>query len=628
MRTADSLRSHAIQVKMATAARWSLRLARSSINPASSRIASRGAVKRLEQRRWLQQRRTPPPRRPWAQRRSEPNPPEENVSKARIPQEQNHSVGVPSQSAEQPGRNTQLATALAESDNPDLVAPVSIPDDPHTVLPKHHPALSILGNSSLVIQRQLEMMNVMLGFEQANRYIIMDGQGQTLGYIAEQDHGIGSAVKRQAFKTHRSFTTHIFDAREREVLRIHRPFAWINSRIRIYDPVPPEGYGEDADPGKGLQETGIHAVVQQSPGAKVSPLKLEEMRVIGEATQQWAPLRRKYNLFAFRPFEDGEGMLTLHSGQRLSQGNKSSGSGSVSVTEATTGDETIEKGMVQFANINEPFLSWDFSLRDQSSGLVGSVNRNFSGFAREIFTDTGVYALRMDSAAQQGSLQDADGRDVRRYEREATGMALDQRAVMLATAVSIDFDYFSRHSGHGSGGFMPFFWPVGGAGAEAGGAGAAGAGAAEAGAVGAGAAEAGAVGAEGAAGAVGAAGRGAAGLGSTAAESGMVGAGTMAGYEAMQRGVYGRGGGGDDASPQAPPPQPNDPYSAGGADGGQGMEGQNQPGNDVWGEDQDPWGGGGSGPPAGGAGEGGSGGGGEGGGGGLFDALSDFFGGD
>lgn len=37
------------------------------------------------------------------------------------------------------------------------------------------------------------------------------------------------------------------------------------------------------------------------------------------------------------------------------------------------------------------------------------------------------------------------------------GMTLDERAIMLSAAVSIDFDYFSRHSsmGHGSGGFMP-----------------------------------------------------------------------------------------------------------------------------------------------------------------------------
>jgi hypothetical protein len=35
------------------------------------------------------------------------------------------------------------------------------------------------------------------------------------------------------------------------------------------------------------------------------------------------------------------------------------------------------------------------------------------------------------------------------------GMTLDERAIMLAAAVSIDFDYFSRHSsGHGA--FLPF----------------------------------------------------------------------------------------------------------------------------------------------------------------------------
>ena len=33
-------------------------------------------------------------------------------------------------------------------------------------------------------------------------------------------------------------------------------------------------------------------------------------------------------------------------------------------------------------------------------------------------------------------------------ERGAKGLTLDQRAVMLATAVSIDFDYFSHTSGY------------------------------------------------------------------------------------------------------------------------------------------------------------------------------------
>ena len=113
----------------------------------------------------------------------------------------------------------------------------------------------------------------------------------------------------------------------------------------------------------------------------------------------------------------------------------------------------------QFAYVDEPFLSWDFSLRSADDKLVGSVNRNFAGFGREIFTDTGVYALRMDSASEnQGQSPQAqtNGETTTVESGCGRGMTLDERAVMLATAVTIDFDYFSRHSGHG-GGFFHFF---------------------------------------------------------------------------------------------------------------------------------------------------------------------------
>ena len=519
------------------------------------------------------------------------------------PQQNGDTQEQPPQEQNRQGRNTQLAATLAASDTSDLVTEVHIPSDPHGIIPRDHPALSLLGNSSLVIQRQIEMMNIMLGFEQANRYIIMDGQGQTLGYIAERDHGIGSAVARQAFRTHRSFTTHIFDAQEREVLRIHRPFAYINSRIRIYDPIPEGGYAE-TETSTALQGTSASSATNQGTTAQISPLKLEEMRIIGEAQQQWAPLRRKYNLFTYRP-------LTPPPSNPQTPQLESAQTAPTALTERRTPDPAIEAGMSQFAHVNEPFLSWDFTLRSENQATIGSVNRNFGGFAREIFTDTGVYALRMDSAA--------DGTEVSRYERDATAMTLDQRAVMLATAVSIDFDYFSRHSRAHAPGFMPVFWPMGGGAAEGGAAGAGAAGAAGAGEAGAvvGATE----------GAAGAAARGVTGVGA-AAESGIAGAGTMAGYEAMQRGVYGGqpSGGVSDASPQASEasPQasaPQDPYESGfegenvGAE--QRNQAENQAGNDdVWGEGEDPWGGGASGA-------GGDAGGG--GGGGWIDSITDFF---
>lgn len=469
-----------------------------------------------------------------------------------------------------------------------------MPDDPEGVLPPDHPALSLLGNSSLVIQRQIEMMNLIIGFEQANRYVIMDGQGETIGYIAERDHGIGSSLARNMFKTHRSFTTHIFDRQEREVLRIHRPFAFINSRIRIYDPVPEGGY-KDTDTSTALQGTSAGSAINQGSVAQTSPLKLEQMRIIGEAQQQWALLRRKYNLFTYRPLvREVEDSSTA----RLESGDKSA-IDSMALTEAETPERAVEAGMAQFAHVDEPFLSWDFRLRNEQDEQVASVNRNFGGFAREIFTDTGVYVLRMDSAVSEADSETSD----------TVSMTRDQRAVMLATAISIDFDYFSRHSGRS--GFMPMWLPFGGGGAAAEGAGA--------GAAGVGAIEGAGVGA------VGAAGRGVAG--GAASEGAIASAGTMAGYEAMQRGVYGGG-----QQPEIPPqervvdeasPQNSEPMFDPDNQGDP-AQGQTPSQDDNWNGsgDDDPWGrSGGDDPPPPSAGGEGGGGGGEGGGSWLDDLF-------
>lgn len=224
----------------------------------------------------------------------------------------------------------------------------------------------------------------------------------------------------------------------------------------------------------------------------------------------------------------------------------------------------------QFAYVDEPFLSWDFALRSAENKLIGSVNRDFAGFAREFFTDTGVYALRMDSA----SLSQAE--PVATQTGVSTGMSLDQRAVMLATAVSVDFDYFSRHSGSGGFGFMPLWIPGMGGDAAAGGAAAGGAAAGEAGAVG-----------EAATGAAGAAGRaGAAGGMAEGASAGAAGAGAMAGYEATQRSM------GDlyaqDTSPdQQPPPSSLDQPPPPGQPGPYGDHWAEEQHEDIW--DEDPW---------------------------------------
>ncbi|KAJ5794698.1 hypothetical protein N7457_001297 [Penicillium paradoxum] len=390
-----------------------------------------------------------------------------------------------------------------------LLSPVHLPEDPKSVLKGNHPAVSILANSGIVIQRQIEMMNIMIGFEQANKYVIMDAQGNQIGWMAEQEKGLANTMSRQWFNTHRSFVTHVFDRQENEVLRFHRPFSWINSKIHVYDPLNQTTNTDSRS--TSLQDMTSVSLVAAGDGSntRISPLGTDQMRVIGEAQQQWAPLRRKYNLFTHHqspnPATDMGAQNFSLSKSGLSQAQQ------MQLVQSNQGEGQYN----QFAYVDEPFLSWDFSLKSAEDQLIGSVNRNFSGFAREIFTDTGVYAMRMDSAGQ--------GTEASRGS-EVPGLTLDQRAVMLATAVSIDFDYFSRHSGSsGAFGYMPFWFPGGGGSTTTGGAAAEGAAAGEAGAVGG--AATGVLGQAGAPGGI------ASGMG-----AGMAGAGTMAGYEAMQRG--------------------------------------------------------------------------------------------
>jgi hypothetical protein len=122
----------------------------------------------------------------------------------------------------QPPPPPSVSNVLANTEDAanNLLAPVHIPEDANAIIKSSHPATNILAQSGLVVQRQIEMMNIFLGFEQANRYIIMDPHGNHVGYMAEHDGGFGKALSRQAFRTHRPFTTHVFDRDQKEVLRV------------------------------------------------------------------------------------------------------------------------------------------------------------------------------------------------------------------------------------------------------------------------------------------------------------------------------------------------------------------------------------------------------------------------
>ncbi|SCU93041.1 LADA_0G01024g1_1 [Lachancea dasiensis] len=267
------------------------------------------------------------------------------------------------------------------------------------IKPNDAVATTILNEPTIVVERQMEMMNVFLGFEQANKYVIMDALGNRIGYMQERDFGIVKAVMRQFYRLHRPFVVDVFDNWGNVVLTIKRPFSWINSHIKAILPhaVP-------------LEPSSQAGTTASSFGSVPTPQSTSTMgetgTLVGESVQNWHLWRRRYELFGR--------------------------------------DSSVGDSFKQFSQIDAPFLSFEFSATDEDGKIMAGVDRNWVGLGRELFTDTGVYIIRMDSTQSFSGV----------YPQETLSdhiLNLDQRAVLLANAVSIDFDYFSRHSRHGGG---------------------------------------------------------------------------------------------------------------------------------------------------------------------------------
>ncbi|KAI8998497.1 Scramblase-domain-containing protein [Trametes punicea] len=255
----------------------------------------------------------------------------------------------------------------------------------------------LMDNDKLVVTRQIEMLNIFIGFEQANRYVITNELGDTLGYIAEEPRGLLSTFSRQIFRTHRPFRAIVMDNAGSPILWLRRPFAFINSRMYVqrlkdFDAYTPEG----------------------------EPI----LDTFAEVQQRWHPWRRRYDLFI------------RQTPQRI-----------LSVLNEPQPEPEPEL-FHQFAKIDAGFLAWHFTLRDARGQPIANVNRAFRGFGRELFTDTGQYFVNFDTSKA------TEDTELMQAPILIRNLSVEERALILATAVNIDFDYFSRHSGAGGGFFV------------------------------------------------------------------------------------------------------------------------------------------------------------------------------
>ncbi|KAK9863287.1 hypothetical protein WJX84_002469 [Apatococcus fuscideae] len=260
----------------------------------------------------------------------------------------------------------------------------------------------VVDHPALIISRDIEWGTVIFGFEQANRYTVHDQDGNVVALLAEDLGGLGKTVGRQLLKTRRPFTATVFSPDGAQVIfRVRRPFYLINSHMNIED-------------GEG--------------------------NVVGEVHQSWHLWQRNYAIYI---------------------------------------------GKCQFAAINGNFLAWEFTLTNEDGGVLALIDRNFQGFGKELFTDAGKYVIHFGDSPTEAAEQvanmvaaahpDKPRPDVTALARIRTDVAviptqtgnqlavvrnlsLSERMIALAAAISIDYNYFSRHS-HG-GGWFPMFMPL------------------------------------------------------------------------------------------------------------------------------------------------------------------------
>lgn len=280
----------------------------------------------------------------------------------------------------------------SESEPWSSAVPLQSPGDSEVALTQ------LLANDTLVITRQLEMLNIFVGFEQSNRYVITNISGETLGYVVEEPRGLLSMFSRQLFRTHRPFRALVMDLNGFPILWIRRPFAWISSHMFVQRPLD-----------------------SQSPG-------LHDKQVLdtfAEVQQEWHLWRRKYSLFLrTTPIR----VLTP-------------------ISEPEPEDPS-EPHFEQFARIDEGLWAWKFTARNVNGDGIATISRAFRGFGREIFTDTGQYVVTFSGEEEPVLPTPGESLQLPRRPR-VKDLTCDQRALILATAVNIDYDYFSRHSeGH------------------------------------------------------------------------------------------------------------------------------------------------------------------------------------
>ena len=202
---------------------------------------------------------------------------------------------------------------------------------------------NLFRSDTWIVKQNLNLTEVVLGFESANQYKILSEDGESLGFIAEKSSGLFSWLKRQILRSHRSFEAAVLDADGNTAVILKHPFYWIWSSLFIYD---------------------------------------SNDKLLGSVHRRFTLISRRYDLY----------------------------------------DVTATSFASVYAGV---FRVWTFDFFDRAQNKIGFISKKWGGLVKEYFTDADCYVVKLEPQNQDFSTQ--------------------QKAIFLAAAVAIDFDYFEEN---------------------------------------------------------------------------------------------------------------------------------------------------------------------------------------
>jgi hypothetical protein len=90
---------------------------------------------------------------------------------------------------------------------------------------------NILEQDAVIVQQAMEVSNIVLGIDSANKYDLLAGNGQKVGTAAEISGGAGGFIVRQLFNNKRPCTVQFFDTQGQEIGKAKKPFRFFFSEM-------------------------------------------------------------------------------------------------------------------------------------------------------------------------------------------------------------------------------------------------------------------------------------------------------------------------------------------------------------------------------------------------------------